>query len=68
MHVSMLGMERQSRLGTGVVTLWQHQWVIVALLVAAFAIILPFVRFALLSLVLALLQLGRRPRWLGRAF
>ncbi|HEV7136487.1 MAG TPA: paraquat-inducible protein A [Steroidobacteraceae bacterium] len=68
MHVSMLGMGRESRLGTGVVTLWQHQWVIVALLVAAFAVILPFIRFGLLSLVLALLQLGHRPHWLGRAF
>ena len=68
MHVSMLGMTRESRLGTGVVTLWHHQWVLVALLVAAFAIVLPFVRFGLLSLVLALLQLGHRPHWLGRAF
>jgi paraquat-inducible protein A len=31
-------------------------------------VILPFVRFGLLSLVLALLELGHRPRWLGRAF
>jgi len=68
MVVSMLGMTRQSRLGSGVVTLWQHQWVLVALLVAAFAVVLPFVRFGLLSLVLTLLQLGHRPRWLGGAF
>jgi paraquat-inducible protein A len=68
MHVSMLGMARESRLASGVVTLWQHQWVLLALLVGAFAIILPFVRFGLLSLVLALLQLGHRPHWLGRAF
>ncbi|HEX5208990.1 MAG TPA: paraquat-inducible protein A [Steroidobacteraceae bacterium] len=68
MHVSMLDMTRESRLGSGIVTLWHNQWVLVALLVAAFAVILPFVRFGLLSLVLALLQLGRRPRWLGPAF
>ena len=68
MHVSMMGMTRESRLGSGVVTLWQHQWVIMAVLVAAFAVILPFVRFGLLSLVLALLRLGHRPHWLGRAF
>ena len=68
MHVSMFGRSRESRLGSGVVALWQHQWVLVALLVAAFAVILPFVRFGLLSVVLSLLQLGRRPRWLGRAF
>ncbi|MGB6489556.1 MAG: paraquat-inducible protein A [Steroidobacteraceae bacterium] len=68
MHVSMLGRSRESRLGSGVITLWQHHWVLVALLVAAFAVILPFVRFGLLSLVLTLLQLRRRPHWLGRAF
>jgi paraquat-inducible protein A len=68
MQVSMLGRIRASRLGSGVVTLWQHHWVLLALLVAAFAVILPFVRFGLLSLVLTLLQLGHRPRWLGRAF
>jgi paraquat-inducible protein A len=68
MHVSMLGMTRDSRLGSGVVALWQHQWVIVASLVAVFAIILPFVRFGLLAIVLALVQLEHRPRWLGRAF
>jgi paraquat-inducible protein A len=68
MHVSMLGRSRESRLGSGVLTLWQHRWLLVALLVAAFAVILPFVRFGLLSLVLTLLQLRRRPHWLGRAF
>ena len=68
MHASMLGRTRESRLGSGVISLWQHHWVLVALLVAAFALILPFVRFGLLSLVLTMLQLGRRPRWLGRAF
>lgn len=68
MHASMLGMSRESRLGTGVISLWQHQWVLVALLVAVFAVVLPFVRFGLLSVVLAHLQLGYRPRWLGPAF
>jgi len=44
------------------------QWVIVAALVAAFVLVLPFVRFGLLSAVLGSLRTGRRPRWLGRAF
>jgi paraquat-inducible protein A len=68
MHASMLGMSRESRLGTGVVALWEHHWVLLALLIGAFAVILPFVRFGLLSVVLAHLQLGYRPRWLGPAF
>src|SRR5581483_3901786 len=42
--------------------------VIPSLLVALFAMILPLARFGLLSLVLGLLRLGRRPTWLGRGF
>ena len=68
MSVSMLGMTRRSRLGSGVIMLWHHHWVIVAALVAAFAVIAPFVRFGLLSLVLAMVHLGFRPHWLGRLF
>ena len=68
MRVSMLGMTRQSRLASGVIMMWGHQWVIVAILIAAFAVVLPFARFGLLTTVLALVQFGRRPAWLGRAF
>ena len=68
LSVSLLDMHRVSRLGSGVVDLWNHQWALVALLVAAFAIVLPFVRYALLSAVLAAVVLGRKPRGLGRVF
>lgn len=68
MSVSMLGMTRSSRLGSGVFMMWNHQWVIVAVLVAAFAVILPFARFGMLTTVLATVRLGRRPPWLGRLF
>ncbi len=75
LSVSLLGETRVSRLGSGVVVLWDHQWVIVAVLVAAFAVILPFVRYALLSLVLALVLLARStpllprpPWWLGTVY
>lgn len=66
--VSMLGMTRVSRIGSGVISLWTHQWVLVAVLVATFAVLLPFVRYGLLTTVLALVLARRRPRWLGRAF
>jgi paraquat-inducible protein A len=68
MKVSLLGMDRESRVASGVVALWNERSVIVAVLVAAFVIALPFLRFGLLSVVLALVRLGRRPAWLGRAF
>jgi paraquat-inducible protein A len=68
MQVSMLGMTRGSGIFPGVADLWQRHWVIPSILVALFVMILPLVRFGLLSTVLALLRLGRRPAWLGRGF
>jgi paraquat-inducible protein A len=68
MTVTMLGVHRQSRLGSGVILLWAHHWVIVAALVAAYAVVLPFARFGILSVVLGSVLLGARPAWLGRAF
>lgn len=68
MRVSMLGMTRQSLLASGVILLWEHQWVIVAVLVAAFAVVLPLARFGLLVTVLAAVRLQRRPHGLGRLF
>ncbi len=75
LSVSLLGQTRVSRLGSGVVVLWNHQWVIVAVLVASFAVLLPFVRYALLSVVLAIVLLARSPhplshlpRWVGIAY
>jgi paraquat-inducible protein A len=68
MHVSMLGMTRESRIASGVLELWNHQWVIIAILVAVLVIALPLLRFALLSVVLGLVRARVRPQWLGRAF
>jgi paraquat-inducible protein A len=68
MRISILGIERETYLGSGVFTLWSHQWVLFAMLVAAFAIVLPFVRFGLLSVVLVLVESRRRPAWLAGAY
>jgi paraquat-inducible protein A len=68
MDVRMLGAHRESHLGSGVLALWAHQWVIVAGLVGAFAVVLPFFRFGLLTVVLGSVLLRLKPRWLGRTF
>lgn len=69
MKISVLGIDRETRIGSGIFTLWNDQWVLFALLVAAFAVVLPFVRFALLSTVLAWIHAApRRPAWLGRLY
>lgn len=66
--VSLFGMHGESRLSSGVSMLWDHHWVLLAALTCAFAIVFPFLRFGLLSAVLAALRLGYRPKWLGRGF
>ncbi len=68
MTVTMMGVHRPSHLGSGVILLWTHHWVIVATIVAAYAVVLPFGRFGILSAVLGSVLLGVRPPWLGRAF
>lgn len=68
MQVRILGMQRESIIWSGVAHLWTHQWVILACLVALFAVVLPFVRFGLLTVVLAAIRFGKHPPWLGRAF
>lgn len=68
LSVRIFGMQNQTQLASGVSMLWRGDWVLLAVLIGAFAIVLPFVRFGLLSLVLGTLQLGRRPPWLGAGF
>lgn len=68
LSISILGAHRQTLLFTSVVTIWNGQWVILAASIAAFACVLPLLRFGLLSLSLGLLYLGQRPSWLGRTF
>jgi paraquat-inducible protein A len=68
MSVNMLGMQRSSRLASGIIELWKEGWVILAALIAGLAIVLPFIRFGLLSVVLGTIQLQRWTSWLGPAF
>jgi paraquat-inducible protein A len=68
MSVDMLQMHRSALLGAGVIDIWNEGWVLLAPLIGAFAVVLPFVRFGLLSLALGEVRVGRRPRWLGTAF
>jgi paraquat-inducible protein A len=68
MSVSILGTDRASRLGAGVVVMWQQHFVLIALVVAAQAVVLPFFRFGLLASVLAALRFGRPGAWIGTAF
>ncbi|MCG5075386.1 paraquat-inducible protein A [Paraburkholderia tagetis] len=66
MTVHMLGAERSSLLASGIVSIWRDGWLMLALLLGAFGIVLPFVRFGGLALVLAAVRFGWRFRGMGR--
>ncbi len=66
--VGIFGMHNTNRLSSGITMLWDRGWLLLAILTGAFALVLPFLRFGLLSTVLAMVQLGYRPRWLGHGF
>lgn len=68
MKISPFGIDRETRIGSGVFTLWNDQWALFAVLVGAFAVVLPFMRFALLSVALACVHSAWRPAWLGRVY
>ncbi len=66
--VSILGMSRQTKLASGIFYLWNSHWVLFAAFTGLFAVLLPFIRFGLLTFVLGSLRLGFRPHWLGRVY
>jgi paraquat-inducible protein A len=67
-RVGMLGMQAETSVGGGIAVLWTQQWVVLSGLTAILVIVVPFIRFGLLTAVLGALKLGYRPSWLGQAF
>jgi paraquat-inducible protein A len=67
MSVSERGAQRQNWLSTGVATLWSSGYEFLAVLVAAFTIVIPFLYLTLLVGVLGSIRFGGSPR-LGRVF
>ena len=64
----LFGAAEHSRLISSATVLWGEGWPAVAVVVTLLVIILPIVRFSLLTAALGALRLGLRPRWLGRSF
>jgi len=67
MSVTERGAHRQNWLSTGIAVLWNGGFEILAILVATFTIVIPFLYLSLLVLVLGSIRLGSPPR-LGRVF
>jgi paraquat-inducible protein A len=68
MTIHVAGISRSTWIASGVVTIWRQHWPLVTISVAMAAIVLPFIRFGLLSVTLTAIRLGARGRWAGTAF
>jgi paraquat-inducible protein A len=68
LRVDIFRMHAQNLIMAGVLRLWRHEWILLAALSAVFLVVLPFIRFGLLTAVLGAIRLDYRPRWLGPAF
>lgn len=68
LSTSVLGASRQSHLWSSVTAMWRQDWPLLAIAIGLFVVVLPIVRFGLLTVVLFLVRRKSRPAWLGRAF
>ena len=68
LQTSIAGATRHSYLASGTFELWREGWPALAILVLAVLVVVPLVRYGLLSVVLGCICLHLRPSWLGRAF
>ncbi|WP_428483154.1 paraquat-inducible protein A [Rhodopila sp.] len=66
MHIA--GISRSTYLVSGLGTAWGQGWPMVTIVLGLQALVLPTLRFGLLSVTLGALRLGRRGGWIGRAF
>jgi paraquat-inducible protein A len=63
-----LGISRHSVVASAATAMMKDGWPFLALAIFLFAVVLPVVRFALLTAVLAAVARGRRHAWVGPAF
>ena len=67
-RVELLSGSRASHVTSGVALFWWQHWPLPAIAMLLFVLILPLLRFALLSIVLGAIQLGIRSPRLGPSF
>ncbi len=65
---SVIGVSRQSHLGSSAAVIWGEGWPWLGLAIALFVVVFPLIRFGLLTAVLGMLRLGEHRPWHGRAF
>jgi paraquat-inducible protein A len=68
LEVRFAGVVMNIRLGSGVLALIDNGWILLALMVAVTAVVLPFIRYALLVAALGAVWLQSGTTWRGPAF
>ena len=68
MTVHIGSIERSSLLASGLMVAWRQGWPAASIVLGLEAVVLPFVRFGLLSATLGAIRFGWRGRWVGSAF
>ncbi len=68
LSVHLAGSQRETYITSAFTLLIQNGWAPVAIFLGAFLVVLPIVRFSLLTLTLSIVRFGGRPSWLGPAF
>lgn len=68
LDVSILGSSNKSVIASGIAGVWSQGWFIVGIVVGLEVVLLPFLRFGLLTAVLAAVCMRMRARWMGPAF
>jgi paraquat-inducible protein A len=67
-RIDIFGMHATNVISGGIAGLFQHGWAFLPAVSAVLVVGLPFVRFGLLTTVLAFVQFDLKARWLGAAF
>lgn len=67
-RVSLLGAAHESYAGSGPLVMWAQGWPLLGAYVGLCGVVLPFVRFGLLTAALAAVRVERPAAWVGPAF
>ncbi len=68
LRLEYAGVVSETHAGSGILSLWQEGWVLVAVIIALQVVILPFFRFGLLTASLGAIYWGIDESWIGPAF
>lgn len=68
LQVAIAGVQRSSRLGSGIIGMWADGWPLLAVVTALQGVVLPFLRFGLLATALGTLRIARHASSAGMLF